>query len=84
MKLAQALELHPRVRRVHYPGLPSHPDHRVAAKLMHGYGGVVTFDVEGDLASVGRFVDECKIPRIAPSLGGVVVADILGALDRSI
>jgi cystathionine gamma-synthase len=71
LALAQALERHPRVRRVWYPGLPSHPHHAVARELMKGFGGVVTFAVKGDLASVGRFVDACRIPRIAPSLGGV-------------
>jgi cystathionine gamma-synthase len=70
-KIAEALELHPRVTRVYYPGLPSHPDHEIAARLMAGFGGVVSFEVEGDLASVGRFVDACTIPRIGPSLGGV-------------
>lgn len=71
LALAQALESHPRVRKVWYPGLPSHPHHAVARELMTGFGGVVTFAVTGDLASVGRFVDACRIPRIAPSLGGV-------------
>jgi cystathionine gamma-synthase len=71
LALALALEAHPRVRRVWYPGLPSHPHHAVARELMTGFGGVVTFAVKGDLASVGRFVDACRIPRIAPSLGGV-------------
>jgi cystathionine gamma-synthase len=71
LALAQALERHPRVRRVWYPGLPSHPHHAVARELMSGFGGVVTFAVKGDLAAVGKFVDACGIPRIAPSLGGV-------------
>lgn len=71
LALARALEAHPRVRRVWYPGLPSHPDHAVAARLMHGFGGVVTFDLRGDLDATSRFVDACRIPRIAPSLGGV-------------
>jgi cystathionine gamma-synthase len=71
LALAQALEQHRRVRRVWYPGLPSHPHHAVARELMSGFGGVVTFAVRGDLAAVGRFVDACRIPRIAPSLGGV-------------
>ncbi len=70
-KIAEALELHPRVTRVYYPGLPSHPDHEIAGRLMDGFGGVVSFELEGDLASVGRFVDSCTIPRIGPSLGGV-------------
>jgi cystathionine gamma-synthase len=71
LALAQALEKHPRIRQVWYPGLPSHPHHTVARELMSGFGGVVTFAVRGDLARVGRFVDSCRIPRIAPSLGGV-------------
>jgi cystathionine gamma-synthase len=71
LALAQALESHRRVRQVWYPGLPSHPHHAVARELMSGFGGVVTFAVRGDLAAVGRFVDACRIPRIAPSLGGV-------------
>ncbi|MCC6875170.1 MAG: PLP-dependent transferase, partial [Sandaracinaceae bacterium] len=62
---------HPRVRRVWYPGLPSHPSHEVAARLMSGFGGVVTFAVHGDLAATGRVVDAMQLPRIAPSLGGV-------------
>ncbi|MDQ3030936.1 MAG: aminotransferase class I/II-fold pyridoxal phosphate-dependent enzyme [Myxococcota bacterium] len=71
MALASALEAHPRVRRVWYPGLASHPHHGVAKELMTGYGAVVTFALHGDLAAASRFVDACRIPRIAPSLGGV-------------
>jgi cystathionine gamma-synthase len=71
LALAQALEAHPRVRRVWYPGLPSHPHHAVARELMTGFGGIVTFAVKGSLDDVSRFVDACRIPRIAPSLGGV-------------
>jgi cystathionine gamma-synthase len=71
LALAKALEAHPRVRRVWYPGLPSHPHHAVARDLMTGFGGIVTFAVKGSLDDVSRFVDACRIPRIAPSLGGV-------------
>jgi cystathionine gamma-synthase len=71
LALAQALEGHPRVRRVWYPGLPSHPSHAIAARLMRGFGGVVTFAVHGDLAATGRVIDAMRIPRIGPSLGGV-------------
>jgi cystathionine gamma-synthase len=71
LALAKALEGHPRVRRVWYPGLPSHPHHAVARELMTGFGGIVTFAVKGSLDDVSRFVDACRIPRIAPSLGGV-------------
>lgn len=71
LALARALEGHKRVRRVHYPGLESHPHHTVARRLMRGFGGVVTFEIEGTLAEGSRVVDACRIPRIAPSLGGV-------------
>jgi cystathionine gamma-synthase len=71
LALAQALEGHPAVRQVWYPGLPSHAHHEVAKRLMTGFGGVVTFAVKGDLARGTRFVDALRIPRIAPSLGGV-------------
>jgi cystathionine gamma-synthase len=71
LALAKALEAHPRVRKVWYPGLPSHPHHAVARELMTGFGGIVTFAVKGKLDDVSRFVDACRIPRIAPSLGGV-------------
>ena len=70
LALAQALERHRRVRRVWYPGLPSHPHHAVARELMTGFGGVVTFAVRGDLAAVGRFVDACKIPESPPASVG--------------
>jgi len=69
--VAEFLEAHPKVRRVWYPGLPSHPDYAVATRLLAGFGGVVTFEVEGDLHATMRFVDACRIPYIAPSLGGV-------------
>jgi cystathionine gamma-synthase len=68
---AEALEKHPKVARVYYPGLASHPSHKTASAIMRGFGGVVTFDLKGDLASTGRFIDALRIPRIAPSLGGV-------------
>lgn len=71
MKLAQKLEEHPRVTRVHYPGLPSHPDHENAKKQMRGYGGVVSFEVDGDLWQTAKVIDSVKLPYIAPSLGGV-------------
>lgn len=71
MRLAQYLEAHPKIERVHYPGLPSHCDHEVAKKYMKGFGGVVSFEVKGDLWVTAKFIDSCKLPYIAPSLGGV-------------
>jgi len=69
--LAEFLAAHPRVRAVHYPGLPGHPEHEVAKRQMRGFGGVVSFEVDGDLDTASRVVDACRIPLIAPSLGGV-------------
>jgi cystathionine gamma-synthase len=71
LAVARWLEEHPKVRRVWYPGLPSHPDHAVATRQMTGFAGVVTFEIEGDLAAAIRFTDACRLPYIAPSLGGV-------------
>jgi cystathionine gamma-synthase len=69
--VAEYLENHPKIRKVWYPGLESHPDHVVAARQMIGFGGVVTFEIETDLAGAIRFVDSTRIPYQAPSLGGV-------------
>ena len=71
LRLASWLEVHPRVERVFYPGLPSHPDHEAAARQMSGFGGVVSFLVKGDLDAASRFIDATTLPIIAPSLGGV-------------
>jgi cystathionine gamma-synthase len=70
-RIAEFLERHPRVKRVHYPGLASHPDHAVARRQMRGFGGVVSFELDGGLEEGGRLVDALRIPQIAPSLGGV-------------
>lgn len=71
LAVAQFLEAHPKIERVWYPGLPSHPDYAVASKQMKGFGGVVSFEVAGDLDDTSLFIDRCTIPYIAPSLGGV-------------
>lgn len=71
MRLARFLEGHPKVKRVFYPGLPSHPDHAIASEQMSGFGGVVSFEVNADLETTGQFVDALEIPYIGPSLGGV-------------
>jgi cystathionine gamma-synthase len=72
LAVARFLEKHPRVARVYYPGLPSHPCHEVARAQMRGFGGVVTFLVkDADWRTTADIVDAVKIPRIAPSLGGV-------------
>ncbi len=71
LALATTLEAHPKIKRVWYPGLASHPNHAVAQTLMRGFGGVVTFELDADEKGTSRFIDACRIPRIAPSLGGV-------------
>ena len=70
--VAEFLEKHPRIERVYYPGLPSHPTHAIARQSMHGYGGLVTFLVKNaDWRETADIIDRVKIPRIGPSLGGV-------------
>jgi cystathionine gamma-synthase len=74
--VARYLESHPKVSRVWYPALPSHPDHAVAVEQMDGFGGVVSFEIaplagERPLDTTSRFIDAVTIPYIAPSLGGV-------------
>jgi cystathionine gamma-synthase len=72
MLVAEFLESHPRVEKVYYPGLPSHPYHEIARKTMCGFGGLVTFLVkDADWRATADVVDAVTIPRIAPSLGGV-------------
>ncbi len=70
-RIAAYLDAHAKVETVHYPSLPSHPEHEIAKRQMSGYGGVVSFEVVGDIDATSRLVDACGIPRIAPSLGGV-------------
>jgi len=69
-RIAEFLEGHPRIARVWYPGLKSHPSHEIAARQMAGFGGVISFTVEGSGAEASRVVDAAQIPYLAPSLGG--------------
>lgn len=69
--IAEAMVSHPRVKRVLYPGLPSHPGHAVAAGQMNGYGGMLTIEIDGDTAAASAVADRLKLFAIAPSLGGV-------------
>lgn len=72
LAVAQFLASHPRIEKVYYPGLPSHPYYEIAKRTMRGFGGLVTFLVrDADWQQTARIVDSVKIPRIAPSLGGV-------------
>jgi len=70
LTVAETLAAHPAVDAVHYPGLPSHPDHERADRLLDGFGGMVSFELaEG--TDVGAFFDALSLPIRAPSLGGV-------------
>ncbi|MEO6418764.1 MAG: aminotransferase class I/II-fold pyridoxal phosphate-dependent enzyme [Polyangiaceae bacterium] len=69
--IAEHLEKHPAIKRVFYPGLPSHPDHAIASRQMAGFGGVVSFIVHGGLEAARKVTDRAKLAKIAPSLGGV-------------
>lgn len=70
--IAEFLENHPRVEKVYYPGLASHPSHSIAKNTMHGFGGLITFLVkDADWRQTADVVDRVRIPRIGPSLGGV-------------
>ena len=71
LTVASWLEQQPKVRRLFYPGLPSHPDHETARRTMDGYAGVVTFELDTDFEGAIRFVDSLELPYQAPSLGGV-------------
>ncbi len=69
--VAEHLERHPRIKRVYYPGLPSHPHHEVAKRQMRGFGSVVTFEVKDDTEYALAFLSSLEILNIGPSLGGV-------------
>jgi methionine-gamma-lyase len=69
--VATFLEKHPKVARVHYPGLKSHPDHPLAKKQMRGFGSMLAFDLKGGLPAARRFCDRVKLFLMAASLGGV-------------
>ncbi len=71
LALARRLEGHPALRRVLYPGLPSHPGHETASRQMSAFGGMVTLELKGGLAAAERFYDRLRLVARAASLGGV-------------
>jgi cystathionine gamma-lyase len=71
LELAGWLASQPKVKRVHYPGLASHPQHELARRQMHGYGGIISVDLDTDLAGARRFLEHCEVFTLAESLGGV-------------
>jgi methionine-gamma-lyase len=71
LTIARYLEKHPKVARVHYPGLPSHPDHKLAKRQMKGFGAMMAFDLKDGLSAARRFCDRTRVFLLAASLGGV-------------
>ena len=71
LELAQWLESQPEIRRVFYPGLKSHPQHALALRQMEGFGGIISVELDTDLAGARRFLERCAIFSLAESLGGV-------------
>ena len=71
LKIARAMEQHPAISRVLYPGLPDFPGHELAQQQMHGFGGMLTIEVKGDGATATRAADRLRLFALAPSLGGV-------------
>jgi cystathionine beta-lyase/cystathionine gamma-synthase len=71
LALAEWLEAQPEVERVIYPGLPSHPDHEVARKILGGFGGVLGVELKGGVRAADAFVASLRVASVAPSLGGV-------------
>jgi cystathionine gamma-lyase len=70
-KVAHFLQTHPKVAKVTYPGLETHPQHQLARKQMKGFGGMMTFDIKGGLEAARRFLETVRIFACAESLGGV-------------
>lgn len=71
LTVAEFLTNQPQVAKVYYPGLPTHPQHELAKRQMRGFGGMVSFELEGGRPSAERFLKSPKLFRLAASLGGV-------------
>ena len=69
--MANFLEAHPKVERVLYPGLPSHPQHELALQQMEAFGGMITAVLAGGIEESRRFLERCQVFALAESLGGV-------------
>jgi cystathionine beta-lyase/cystathionine gamma-synthase len=71
LKLAEFLSSHRKIRKVLYPGLKNHPEHELAKKQMSGFGGMLSFEIDGDLGRTKKFCDSLKVALNATSLGSV-------------
>ena len=85
LRIAQFLADHPAVARVHYPGLPTHPQHALAARQMQDFGSIVSFDLRGGAAAARRFADTLELFARTASLGSteslVVTAQMMGGRE---
>ncbi|MBI3590928.1 MAG: cystathionine gamma-synthase [Candidatus Melainabacteria bacterium] len=70
-KIAEFLEKHPKIKKVNYPGLKSHPQHELAKKQMSGFGGMISFEINGGKDLAKKIVESTKLFALAESLGGV-------------
>ncbi len=71
IRIAEFLEGHPKIKKVTYPGLPSHPHHELALRQSRGFGGMISFEVKGNVDDAKRFMEKLELFAIAESLGGV-------------
>jgi len=71
LRIAEYLESHPKVKKVYYPGLRSHPQHELAKRQMYGFGGMLSFEIEGGMREAKVFLENLKLFSLAVSLGGV-------------
>jgi len=87
LRIAEVLAAHPAVGRVHYPGLPTHPQHELARGQMREFGSIVTFDLKGGAEAGGRFAGALRLFALAASLGSteslVVAPQMMGGRDLS-
>jgi cystathionine beta-lyase/cystathionine gamma-synthase len=70
-RIAERLQSHPKVERVHYPGLPSHPGHAVAKRQMRDFGAMLSFELKADADAARKFPSHLRIFTLAESLGAV-------------
>ena len=87
LRIAQSLAEHPAVARVHYPGLPTHPQHALAAQQMQDFGSIVSFDLRGGAAAARRFADALTLFARTASLGSteslVVTPQMMGGREAN-
>jgi cystathionine beta-lyase/cystathionine gamma-synthase len=85
LHIAQLLAAHPAVARVHYPGLPQHPQHALAVRQMRDFGSILSFDLKGGESALRRFADALELFALTPSLGSgeslIVTPQVMGARD---